>query len=279
MNQVSCPYCSRWFDSVAESKDHMAVQHEPLARTIELDPLEITTISRRARTTADTLLDAFYLQDQRESHLIRESVSEAKAAAATARERMVETYEVEFPHIAPSAAQAAGDAFMNALFLHDEIENWEFIRQLLPNDDLEAALLTPTGDDYAVEPVNDPRWDAVADYLRDVCRVVPIDAAYADKQMQFWLLHGQINEYWEELARDAHAIKLRAMLGDGPEELIATLTRYFVAGVKLHDEWSHQYKDRDLDVIGNLVAKYYQKVFEVRTSDQSAVDRVSEQDD
>lgn len=264
MPRVTCPYCSRRFDSFPESYDHLAASHEPMLQATDVPPLAINPISERAVDTAETLLSAFYLQDEREAHIIREDGPSARATAAAARDRMVETYEREFPHVDADRVEAAGDAFARALFLHDEIENWEFIEQLLDSDGIESVLLSDTTASYGAKPARDPRWERVNEQLAEVCRQVDIDPAYADKQTQFWRLHGQIHEYWEEVAHEAHTIKLRAMVPTAPDDIVDDLAQYFVAGVKLHDQWGHQHKDRDLARVIDLVAKYYQKVFEMR---------------
>ncbi len=272
MTRVTCPFCPRRFDTFPESYDHLAASHEPMLREADVPPLAINPVSERAVETAETLLSAFYLQDEREAHIIREDGPSARAAASTARDRMVETYEREFPHVDRERVETAGDAFIRALFLHDEIENWEFIEQLLESDDLESVLLSDTAASYGDKPALDPRWERVHEQLSAVCRRVDIDPAYADKQTQFWRLHGQIHEYWEEVAHEAHAIKLRAMVPTAPDDVVDDLAQYFVAGVKLHDRWGHQHRDRDLSRVVDLVARYYQKVFELRAGARPGLD-------
>lgn len=279
MHTVICPYCPQRSETLAEAQEHVATMHEPILRSIELPPLQIGSISERARETAETLLEAFYLQDEREANLIRENAHEAKSLATRAQDRMAEAYRLEFPHIDSDRAELAGREFIRALFLHDEIENWEFLDQLLPNDELSQVMITDTSSAYTEKAANDPRWDTVEDKLMGVCQAVNINQDYASKQAQFWRLHGQIHEYWEQVAHAAHTIKLEAMLPRGKRADIDALAQYFVAGVKLHDDWGHQYKDRDLNDIKSLVAKYYQKVFDIREVGRPGAEAISERND
>lgn len=79
-----------------------------------------------------------------------------------------------------------------------------------------------------------------------------------------WRLHGQLEEYWEEVAIEAHSIKLEAILPECPPALAESLGEYFVAGVKAHDQWEHRIREQELEQLVDLVATYYQKIFEVR---------------
>lgn len=266
MQAVVCPYCPQRFESHAQAQEHQAASHAYMNRSVQLQPLKIGAVSELASDTAEALLEAFYFQDEREAHLIRENAIKAKSVASKAEERMVETYQREFPHIDSDLTRRAGESFIRALFLQDEIENWEYLEQLLPNGDLADVMLSDSTASYDESTANDPRWEVVEDHLLTVTRLIDIDPNYANKQTQFWRLHGQISEYWEEVAREAHTIKLRGMLPDGSDKVIETLAQYFVAGVQMHDDWGHQYMARDLNAITDLVSKYYQKVFDVRES-------------
>lgn len=278
MPALICPYCPQRFGSYIEGQEHIAAKHQGTLRSVDLPPLEISTISERAVETAETLLEAFYLQDEREAHLVRENIPEAREAGRTAREKMVDAYLREFPHVEEPETRRAADAFMDALFLHDEIENWEFLGLLTDNDDLAEVLQSDADKDHNGNVAKDSRWAQVEDDLSISCSAVGIDPAYAHKQTQFWKLHGQIHEYWEEIAHEAQSIKLRAMLPSAGDNDIEQLAQYFVAGIKMHDAWGHQYKDRDLNELSDLVSRYYQRVFELREFDRQAVNSMGERD-
>lgn len=226
----------------------------------------ITSRTDRAtdtRLTAATLLEAYYCQDERERHLLSGNVWKAAAAGANALEKMATAYEMEFPWLDRSRARAAGRAFMHALFVQDEIENWEGIRAV-PTD-LREVLVCDPGGRYGPDPVSDIRWESVEASLRTTCRTVGIDERYASLQTRFWVLHGQSDPRWEEVARSAHELKLRAMVEDPPEDAVDRLGRRFVDGVRLHDGWTHRDESADLDDAVDLVAAYYDEVFSLRT--------------
>lgn len=237
-----------------------------MPRTEELPSLGVENVSERASETSRLLLDAYYLQDEREGYLLRGESEPAADVATEALDRMAATYEREFPGLERSTAREAGRAFMRGLFLQDEIENWAIIRD---TDDrsLSEALLSDPGETYGHGQVADDRWDDVESELRECCRLAGIDEEYAARQRRFWLLHGQLDEYWEEVALDAQKIKLRAMIDDADRDVITALADYFVTGVKLHDQWTHREKKEDIGLLEQIVAEYYQKLFELRAGD------------
>lgn len=216
--------------------------------------------------TARTLLKAYYLQDEREGCLLRGKPREAAAAGARALDRMATTYEVEFPHVDRSRARQAGESFMRALFVQDEIENWELLRREARSD-LRDVLVSDPSASYGSNPASDARWGLVRTYLREACERTGIDERYAEKQTEFWLLHGQLDEYWEELALEAHEFKLRAMVEDPPKDVVERTGKRFVDGVKIHDGWDHRNESSDLCEAVELVAAYYREVFELRSND------------
>lgn len=225
---------------------------------------DLNPLPSGARATARTLLEAYYHQDEREGHLLRGEPRRAVAAGVKALDRMAIAYEVEFPHVDRRRARSAGEAFMRALFVQDEIENWELIEGG-DTCDLHGVLLSDPSASYGSNPVNDTRWEVVRTHLRETCREVGIDERYAEKQTQFWLLHGQLNEYWEEIALEAHDIKVRAMIDDPPQAAVDRMGERFVEGVKIHDGWSHQDETEDLNEVISQVAAYYREVFELRS--------------
>ena len=235
-----------------------------MAHSDELSSLDVGTVSGAARETGRLLLDAYYLQDEREAHLLRGDAETAQSVGAEALEKMAATFEREFPGVDPERARASGKAFMRALFLQDEIENWDLIRQV-GVDSLSTALLSDPGGPYGNNQIRDERWDDVEAELVESCERAGIDGEFAQRQRQFWLLHGQLGEYWERVAIEAQEIKLRAMLPDPDADVVAGLADHFVAGVKLHDEWGHREKEEDMEQLHRIVSTYYQKIFELRT--------------
>lgn len=230
----------------------------------DLPTLDVDSVSPKSITTAQTLLEGYYYQDQRESCLLRGDPEKAEDAARKAIDRMGTTYEVEFSHLPADRSREAGEAFMKALFLQDEIENWALLQDIRRQEQLTDVLLSEESVSDGANAANDPRWETVRTYLYEVCDKAGIDDRYAVTQSQFWLLHGQLNEYWEEVALEAHELKLQAIVDDPPPEAVARLGNYFVTGVKLHDNWSHRDKSKDLEGIVDLVSRYYQKIFQLR---------------
>lgn len=215
--------------------------------------------------TAKTLLDAYYFQDLRESAILQNEPDASADASAAALHHMANVFEREFPTRPTPQVRAAGKEFMRGLFVQDEIENHHLISNL-PLPDFEEVLLTdPTT--TQVNPATDDRWDVVRQHLDETCDAVGINDEYSDVQTRFWLLHGQLNEYWEEVAKRAHRYKLEAMLGPVPSETHEKLGSYFVAGVKLHDDWTHRHKKADFEEVENIVTQYYECVFGLRAED------------
>ncbi|KXB07685.1 hypothetical protein AKJ51_00505 [candidate division MSBL1 archaeon SCGC-AAA382A20] len=209
------------------------------------------------------MLNAYYFQDEREAYLLRSNLHEAEKSTENALEEMAAAFEVEFPHLERNSARRAGKAFMRGLFVQDEIENWGIIKNM-SNSEISEVLYSDLSENYDFVSSNDPRWDIVKSNLREVCKYTGIDEEYAGRQARFWLLHGQLKEYWEKEALRAHELKLRAMIDDPPEDVADKLGQYFVAGVKLHDRWGHLDKDSDISDILDIVSKYYQKIFDLR---------------
>lgn len=220
--------------------------------------------ARRAAATARSLLEAYYLQDERERHLLSGDTRAAVDAATRAVDRMGVAYEVEFPHVDPLRARQAGEAFMCGLFVQDEIENWDRLRSV-PDADLQDVLVCDSNGRYGADPVDDDRWETVEAYLRTACRKARIDERYAERQTRFWLYHGQLDGRWEGVAREAHELKLRTMVGDLPETTVRRLGERFVDGVRTHDEWTHSDETRDLAAASGIVTAYYEEVFELRS--------------
>jgi hypothetical protein len=219
--------------------------------------------SQTAHEVGERLLDAFFHQDLREDCLLCGDVAGARAAAETATTAMSTVFCAEFPGRPRRHAERAGATFVRALFLQDEIENWaavESTRSRLPPDLVLTCGPAPTGGDV----LDDPRWDDVRDLLTGVCSDAGIDETYARRQTEFWRRHGQREAGWRRTALAAHRLKVTAMVPRCPDEEVERLARQFVRGVELHDEWSRADRDRDFDEIRDVVAAYYQRVFELR---------------
>lgn len=220
--------------------------------------------SAGARLTAATLLEAYYFQDDRERHLLSGNVSEASAARMKALDRMASAYEMEFPHLDRFWAREAGAAFMHALFVQDEVENWAELREV-PEDDVRDALVSDPGGSYGRDPIEDARWEHVEASLLETCWKAGIDDRYAPQQTRFWVLHGQSDPEWERVAHDAHELKLRALVEDPPESAVERLGQRFVDGVRIHDEWTHRDSSADVEAAIDLVTEYYDELFELRS--------------
>lgn len=229
-----------------------------MATTIGADPH-----AERAAAAAGTLLEAYHLQDQRERALLDEDPERAAVAGRRALERMAATYETEFPHVGRRRARRAGETFMRALFVQDEIENWNRLRRL-PERHLRGVLVTDPRGRYGTDPAEDGRWGVVEGLLEEACREAGIDERYAAEQTRFWIAHGQCEPGWERLAADAHAIKLRAMVDDPPESVTSRMGRRFVSGVRLHDEWTHVDESADVAAVIDPVTDYYAELFALR---------------
>lgn len=221
-------------------------------------------VPRQAATTARTLLEAYHLQDRRE-RLIRHGRFEEGAAAGTAAlDRMGVVYATEFPDVDRDRAHEAGEAFMRSLFVQDEVENWDALRAN-PRDDLRDVLLTDPSEPYGPTLETDPRWELAEAHLREACRGVGIDERYAERQVRFWLLHGQSDPRWREVAFGAHGLKLRSMVEDPPKAAVLCMGDYFIKGVELHDQWDHRNEKSDVEGLVDMVTDYYLKLFELRS--------------
>lgn len=232
-----------------------------------LSALDVDSVSPYARKTAQTVLEAYYLQDQRERHLLHGNADAAAETAERALDAMATTHEREFPRKEVAAARAAGQAFMRALFLQDEIENWDRIRDAAVGT-LSDVLLTDIEQSYSDSVTEDRRWRTVETYLGEVCTRTGINDAYASRQKEFWLRHGQGESDWETIALEAHELKVQAMVEDVPTDTVEALGNHFVEGVKYHDSWSHNEQDRDIDLVRDIVARYYEKIFQLRSEDR-----------
>jgi hypothetical protein len=262
MTSLLCPYCTAQFSAVDDAEAHVVAAHE--ATPASVVRLTAESVTRRAADAARALLRAFHRQDERAAHLFETAVSDAVTAASLARTRMATAYEVEFPWIESAQARHAGAAFVTALFLQDEIENWPRLRRRLPNERIAAALVCDPDESYPAGQATDRRWELVEAQLRSVCHATGVDPAYAERQTEFWRQHGLRRDGWEEVAHEAHLIKLRAMADETDRETLDRLARYFVAGVTRHDEWRLQSREADFETVERLVATYYQRLFDAR---------------
>jgi hypothetical protein len=228
--------------------------------------------SAEARDLAETLLEAFYKQDLREEYLLGGDVEGAVEAADASIEAMARVFRAEFPERPSDRAERAGRAFAHALFLQDEIENWPALRA---NESSFAhstteCLFSDLSKPYADDVDEDPRWEVVQRLLCRVCAEAGIDPAYGKRQTDFWRQHGQRDENWVRTALDAHRLKIEAMVAECDSDEATALSECFLSGVHLHDRWTRTDRDRDLAAIRDVVAAYYQRVFELRGISPSA---------
>lgn len=217
-----------------------------------------------ATSAARTLLEAYHLQDERERALLRGNAGRATAVGRRAIDRMAIAYGIEFPDLERARVRAAGESFMRALFVQDEIENWNRLRRL-PERRLQGALETDPGGAYGSDPVHDERWERVRELLARTCRSAGIDGRYATVQTRFWVYHGQRDPRWERAARGAHGIKLRAMVEEPSVDQTDRMGRRFVEGVRGHDEWGHADRSADLAAVIDPIADYYAELFTMRS--------------
>ncbi|WP_410764472.1 hypothetical protein [Haloferax sp. DFSO60] len=231
--------------------------------TGHLPALNTSSPSPRAREAAETLLRGFHFQDQREDYLKARNFDAARDAATHAIELMGQSYQLEFPRVPESRAYKAGELFMRALFLQDEIENWpEF--SPCPEEDLPADLFVSSDTDVTVQGIDDdPRWDDVRALLLEVCRLLDMDDEFATLQTRFWWHHGQQRDNWQTVAFRAHCIKIRQMVPNAEDRVVANLARYFVAGVEAHDTWGRSDPSQDITAAYDVVSRYYQQIFEL----------------
>lgn len=222
------------------------------------------SLSGQADFIATHLLEAYYFQDQRESHLLKGKPNKALDSASKALSRMAVVYEHEFPAKSSQRSRMAGKEFMKGLFLQDEIENWKLLKQRSDAANLQKVLLSDWNSSYAPSAVKDNRWEWARERLRNTCEKVGITDEYADKQVQFWLLHGQLHEYWEEIAKEAHNYKLRAMVPNPSVTDENRLGEDFVRGVKHHNEWQHRDLGTDIEPLKEIVVPYYERILELQ---------------
>lgn len=232
--------------------------------THHLPTLHVSAISRRAIEAAETLLRGFHYQDMRETYLTECDFDAARTAATNATEHMARAFTIDFPNASPEKAGNAGELFMRALFLQDEIENREAFYQCLSDDVPDGIFVDVAEVDPGISINDDPRWQAVRALLEDVCHGVGIDSEYAVLHARFWRLHGQRRDGWRSVARRAHRIKLARMVPSASEDDIDDLAAYFVAGVDDHDDWSRETPAQDISSSADIVARYYQRVFDLR---------------
>ena len=229
-----------------------------------LPPLDITTPSRRAREAAETLLRGFHYQDLRETHLIACDFDAARRAATHATEQMGQSFRVDFPDVPEERAKRAGELFMDALFLQDEIENRAEFYECLSGPVPDGTFVDVAEAVPGLSINDDPRWEDVRVLLERVCTEIGIDTEYAVLHARFWRLHGQRRDGWRSVARRAHRIKLARMVPQASAAEIDKLSEYFVAGVDNHDNWCRDDPQRDISSTVDIVARYYQRVFDLR---------------
>jgi hypothetical protein len=232
--------------------------------TENLPTLDVPTVSPRATEAAETLLRGFHFQDMREEHLLDCDFEAARTAAVEATDHMSQAFVVDFPDVPSDRARRAGELFMRALFLQDEIENraafYTCLTQCVPED-----IFVDVAEEVPGLSINDdPRWKDVRALLEGVCEEIEVDEEYAVLHARFWRLHGQQRRGWQTIAHRAHRIKLERMVPSASSEAIDDLAAYFVVGVKNHDSWTRTNPERDISSTVDLVARYYQRVFDLR---------------
>lgn len=247
---------------MSESSNSLA--REP-TRTTTVRSTDSTTprTGYDAATAAETLLRAFYAQDEREACIRAGDTNGAVHAANAARDLMGEAFVAEFPHVPESSAHLAGVRFVEALFVQDEIENRDAFTAAV-EDGFDTTLLLTDADPRDGPILDDARWSLVESYLDEVCEYADIDGAYAHAQTRFWKLHGQ-QMNWMDAAATAHRIKVESMLAgaSATSEDVARLADYFVAGVAGHDQWDDDEVEA-VDGIVGLVTTYYDELFTLR---------------
>ncbi|AUV81988.1 hypothetical protein C2R22_10285 [Salinigranum rubrum] len=128
---------------MSESSNSLA--REP-TRTTTVRSTDTTTprTGYDADTVAETLLRAFYAQDEREACIRAGDAAGAADAANAARDLMGEAFVAEFPHVPEGQAHLAGVRFVEALFLQDEVENRDEFAAAAADGLDEALFLTDT---------------------------------------------------------------------------------------------------------------------------------------
>ncbi|KAB1198873.1 hypothetical protein GJR99_00915 [Haloferax sp. MBLA0078] len=188
----------------------------------------------------------------------------AQIAARRATEKMSESFQIDFPDVPAADAKQAGELFMRALFLQDEIENRAAFYECLSGPVPEGVFVDVAEAVPGMSINDDPRWEDVRILLERVCTQLGIDTEYAVLHARFWRLHGQRRDGWRTIARRAHRIKLARMIPAATATDIDDLSEYFLAGVDAHDNWCRNDPERDLSLTTDIVGRYYQRIFELR---------------
>ncbi|WP_225317737.1 MULTISPECIES: hypothetical protein [Haloferax] len=233
--------------------------------TRNLPALDVSAPSPRAIEAAETLLRGFHYQDMREAYLTDCDFGAARTAATNATAYMSEAFEIDFPNLAATRAHRAGELFMRALFLQDEIENRASFYDCLEHQVPDGTFVDVAQTVPEMSINDDPRWRDVRALLEAVCDEVDVSREYAVLHARFWRLHGQRRDGWRGIARRAHRIKLARMVPSASATDIDKLAEYFVAGVDDHDDWRRESLERDISSTVDVVARYYQRVFDLRT--------------
>lgn len=207
--------------------------------------------SSQPEDSAESLLRGYRYQDLRMEHLLGGEYTKAWYDERKAIEEMAKAYDFEFPDATESAA--AGEHFMIASFMQDEIENWLKLRNLnVPSCCLNIPYL-----DTINNIQQDPRWQYVATELQTMCELAGINTAYIEPKIEFLKLHGVGDPAYKEFARQAERTKIMAM-GDISETRAEELTRFFLRGVQQHDEWN-EYESVD-ESLSQVVSEFYRQV-------------------
>lgn len=212
---------------------------------------------RSAYDAAESLIRGYTLQDIRMDHLRDGNYDEVEEVEEEALDEMAEAFEYEFPD-SPDAAEA-GMHFMRASFMQDEIENWEVL-----SGDPDAQEYVKVSDyDGEADFDDDPRWNEVENELRAVCDAVGIDEKYVEEKKKFLKLHEKGDPAYRKHAANAEEVKIRAMIDDENGDRARELSRYFLKGVQMHDDWDN---DRDLDEDAiEFIGEYYEKIADLRS--------------
>lgn len=155
---------------------------------------------------------------------------------------------LQFAHLSEKTAQAAAEAYVDALFRKNEVEF--------------AALRDGELDESTVAAAD---WSPVAAKFRERAALVGMDSTYATASTEGWKQHKAGGDYWTPLQR-AQMHELRAAMDDptypgkdryghsgfGPEPV-----RY-VLGVELHD----MHTQRHWAEAERVMTPYFERVLE-----------------
>lgn len=163
-------------------------------------------------------------------HDRRERVASIEAFAAVDRH--------QFAHLDESRARDAAEAYVDALWEKDAVEDAHRVDGTLDRDRLATA-----------------EWDSVERPLARRASVVGMDAAYARLTATAWRRHKTGGDYWTPTLR-AQGHEVRAAIGpsgaekagDGIEGVGALPARYLV-GVELHDMHSAAHWQEAVEVM------------------------------